>query len=241
MAKGKGPGTMRSDQVTRRRRAKPAKPISGVKPRSARPVNKPDDTRQAILRAALDCFSNAGFEATSIADVARAANVGHPLVHYYFGSKERLWHDAVESSFGDLLRTYDAINFAINDLSPIDALRVMLRAFAKFCAENPHHVNLLLTESKNDSPRLSLLLSNYLSPLHKRADELVLKAIAAKQIRALDPVHLTNMMIGSIMQFSAANVLIKSLYQVDSSSPVIVSRHADVVMDVILNGIAIRP
>jgi len=43
------------------------------------------------------------------------------------------------------------------------------------------------------------------------------------------------------MQFSAANVLIKSLYQVDSSSPVIVSRHADVVMDVILNGIAIRP
>ena len=58
--------------------------------------------RDDILNAALKCFAESGFEGTSIADIARAAGVGHPLVHYHFGSKDALWREAVVHAFKDL-------------------------------------------------------------------------------------------------------------------------------------------
>lgn len=47
-------------------------------------------TQERILTTARSLFSEQGFAAVSVRDVAKAAGVTHPLVHRYFGSKEEL-------------------------------------------------------------------------------------------------------------------------------------------------------
>lgn len=55
----------------------------------------PVKTRSDILEAARLLFAERGFSGTSIADIARRADVPKSLVQYHFGSKGDLWQASV--------------------------------------------------------------------------------------------------------------------------------------------------
>jgi AcrR family transcriptional regulator len=57
---------------------------------------KGEQTRQAILRAAIERFGRDGYRAASVADVARDASVGGTVAYAYFPSKEALFLAAVD-------------------------------------------------------------------------------------------------------------------------------------------------
>ena len=58
-------------------------------PRGRRPVGGPD-TREQILTAAGELFSELGFERTTMRAVAARADVDAALIHHYFVNKEGL-------------------------------------------------------------------------------------------------------------------------------------------------------
>lgn len=58
-------------------------------PRGRRPVGGAD-TREQILTAASELFSELGFERTTMRAVAARADVDPALIHHYFGNKEGL-------------------------------------------------------------------------------------------------------------------------------------------------------
>lgn len=47
--------------------------------------------RQKLLRAALECFANLGYDKTSTRQIAQAAGVNLAAINYYFGSKADLY------------------------------------------------------------------------------------------------------------------------------------------------------
>ena len=57
---------------------------------------KGEQTRQAILHAAIDRFGRDGFRSTSVADIARDASVSGTLAYAYFPNKEALFLAAVD-------------------------------------------------------------------------------------------------------------------------------------------------
>lgn len=64
-----------------------------------RPGRRPGnpDTREAILKAARELFTERGYDAASIRQIANRADVDPALVHHYFGSKEQLFLVAAEA------------------------------------------------------------------------------------------------------------------------------------------------
>nr|WP_267594060.1 TetR family transcriptional regulator [Carbonactinospora thermoautotrophica] len=58
-----------------------------------------EDTRGQILAAALSEFAAHGYEKTSIRGIARLAGVDPALVYHYFGSKERVFVEALQFPF----------------------------------------------------------------------------------------------------------------------------------------------
>ena len=52
-------------------------------------------TRQAILASARVAFARAGYEGTGVREIARGAGVTAMLVNRYFGSKVKLFEEAV--------------------------------------------------------------------------------------------------------------------------------------------------
>ena len=74
---------------------------------SARPRRRRDAaaTREAILEAATRRFATQGYERAGVREIAADAGVTAALVNRYFGSKERLFAEVIESAMdmGNLL------------------------------------------------------------------------------------------------------------------------------------------
>lgn len=71
-------------------------------PAAAPETGRASNLRSArILDAASRCFSQKGFQNTTIIDVADAAGVSRPLVYKYFGGKDGLIDSLLQSTFSD--------------------------------------------------------------------------------------------------------------------------------------------
>jgi AcrR family transcriptional regulator len=66
----------------------------GAQPKAAH--SKGEQTRQAILDAAITRFGRDGYRATALADIARDADVGGTVAYAYFPSKEALFLAALD-------------------------------------------------------------------------------------------------------------------------------------------------
>ena len=68
------------------------------------PETKGDQTRRAILQAAITRFGRDGFRATSVADIARDAAVGGTVAYAYFPNKEALFLAAVDEDAAGVIQ-----------------------------------------------------------------------------------------------------------------------------------------
>jgi AcrR family transcriptional regulator len=59
--------------------------------------NENIEAKERILRASIELFSKKGFDATSVAEIARTADVTKALIYYYFESKEKILDSLVHS------------------------------------------------------------------------------------------------------------------------------------------------
>jgi len=94
--------------------------------------------RVRILRAAARLYATRGYEGTSVREVAEAAGVTKPLVHYHFGSKEQLFASLLRESM-DSCRTRftDAVN---RGATAHERLRALLAAQFERAREAPEIV-----------------------------------------------------------------------------------------------------
>lgn len=56
------------------------------------------DTRRKLLEAATELFSEHGFRAVSVRQIAKAAGVNSALVNYHYGTKDDLFEEVIRSS-----------------------------------------------------------------------------------------------------------------------------------------------
>ncbi len=121
--------------------------MSSLDTSSAKPglrERKKQQTRETIARVALDLFAERGYDETTLADIAEAANVAPRTIFAYFESKEDILLGGERSFLDDLRRrlderpagttTVDALREFISEIPPGDE-RDKLRK--KVMSENP--------------------------------------------------------------------------------------------------------
>ncbi|MFE2045575.1 TetR family transcriptional regulator [Streptomyces sp. NPDC059477] len=89
-------------------------------------------TRDRILAAAREEFSERGYDKTSVRGIAKAAGVDPALVHHYFGTKEQVFEAAVEIVAAPALSAPDVVV-----QGPLDGAGERLTRFFFGVWENP--------------------------------------------------------------------------------------------------------
>ncbi|MEV4178821.1 TetR family transcriptional regulator [Nonomuraea sp. NPDC049709] len=82
--------------------AQPSSLHGRSQPQDSTPARRRRDaaaTRQAILDAAVVAFTRYGYDGVGVRDIAQSAGVTAMLINRYFGSKERLFAEAVDVAF----------------------------------------------------------------------------------------------------------------------------------------------
>ncbi|MED1954749.1 TetR/AcrR family transcriptional regulator [Brevibacillus centrosporus] len=91
-----------------------------------------EETKNAILKVAGELFSQKGFEAVSIREIAKAAGCSHTTLYIYFADKEALLH---QLSIGPLKALQEQMEATLSDssLSPEGRLKKVSLQFITFC------------------------------------------------------------------------------------------------------------
>ena len=191
-----------------------------------------EGTRERILAAALEIFSEAGFDGTTTRELASRAGVNLGLIKYYFGTKERLWRAAVDRAASAL---QEALAGAVPGTIETRAdLVELLRVCVRFAARNPAFIRVMNDEGKRDGPRMRWLVDRHGRPLYRLLLELFAIARAKKLLPDLEPVHLYYVLIGAIgMIFSQAPEC-RRITGVDPTSEAVIEAHAAAVARLLL-------
>lgn len=101
-------------------------------------------SRDVILDAAIRCFAEKGYAATTIKDLASEAQVNSALLYYYFADKQTLYRETLRHIAE---RLSDSAGRRLDDeLAPDDAIRRFVQQQAEFLIANPHVPRLMLRE-----------------------------------------------------------------------------------------------
>ncbi|WP_019075989.1 TetR/AcrR family transcriptional regulator [Streptomyces hokutonensis] len=103
-----------------------------AKRRGRPPRTEAADTRDRILAAAREEFSERGYEKTSVRGIAKAAGVDSALVHHYFGTKEQVFEVAIAVAFAPAANAPEAVADG-----PLDGVGERLTRFIFGVWENP--------------------------------------------------------------------------------------------------------
>jgi TetR/AcrR family transcriptional regulator len=196
--------------------------------------------RERILEEALTLFASRGFDGTATKDIAAACGLSDSVVLYHFESKERLWRDAMVSLFAKVGVRPEVETATLKDLDLISQLRVRLRRFAHISAEHPQLGGVIMLEGLAGGARLEWLVRVLLKPNYQSWTDLVERGVEAGLFKRFDPFQVVVMLHAAAATYfnlapMVANLTGKAPLDLDA-----IEKQADLVVDVLLNGLLTR-
>jgi AcrR family transcriptional regulator len=107
-------------------------------------------TKEGILEAAARIFSEKGYHATSMQDIADAVNLQKASLYYHFASKQEILGDILDHAL-DLINNQLELVLS-QSLSPDEKLRQAMVTYFETIAENQNLSAVLLLEMKSLEP-----------------------------------------------------------------------------------------
>lgn len=86
------------------------------------------EKREAVLHAAVRCFNEKGFHATSLDDVANALSVTKPTIYHYFSNKDEILFECVRRGLDSIRHAAAAVETGGG--GGLERLKRLMRAYA---------------------------------------------------------------------------------------------------------------
>lgn len=204
---------------------------SGAGARSAAEVS----ARERILDAALETFSEQGFDGASTRAIAARAGVNLGLLSYYFGDKLGLWQEAVDRAFAALREGLAELSRQGDALGDRARLALLVRGYVRFVAHHPEFVRLMHEEGRRDGPRTQWLVERHVRPLFEAVSSLVRRAgPIGRMPPGLDPLHFHYILAGSVGLIFHQAAECRLLTGRDPMDPAVVEAHADALVHLLV-------
>lgn len=203
--------------------------------------DRPDQTRDQLLDASITLFARYGFDTVTTGQIAEAAGLTQSMVHYHFGTKTKLWEEAMRRLMRRRGRLFRATPADLAGLDPLGKLKVLTRRLIEANAANPDHVRIVVYEATTRSPRLKWLIDNFLSPGFGVFDQAVREAMDSGAMRRA-PVHdITNAVTSAASLSFALHTIVKDMYGVDLGQQKAVTSFSDTLIEILFNGLLAAP
>ncbi len=192
-----------------------------------------DATRQRILAAALDLFSELSFDGATTREIAARAGVTQPLLNYHFSSKDELWRAAVDGLFAELERALTARAEGLRGVDELTVAKLLVREFVTFSAAHPQLHRIITQECKSDGPRMDWLVERHVRPHYERTTAMFARLVEAGHLPDIPAAHLYYILTGAGPTMFVLAPECKRLAGIDPQAPDVVEAHADAVIALI--------
>jgi AcrR family transcriptional regulator len=171
------------------------------------------DKREEILDVAEKLFSEQGFEAVSVREISKAAEINIAMISYYFSSKEKLYEEVINRK----LITTDIIRSKISEKdSNKEALFTIIDFFVDRFFENKQFHNLIFREmvllQRKEMPEF---ITEKLYRNFSTISEIIKKGIEAKEFKNVDTGLTVMSIIGIIKTYTTSTPMVCKVLQED--------------------------
>lgn len=218
---------------------KPSPPRRRGRPSADSAPGRDADARSHLLDTALQLFAAQGIAATPLSLIARKARVAPALLHYYFGSKDKLVDALVDERLQPLTATLgQRLAGQPGDLAR--TLEAFVGEVIALLAAHPWFPQLWLREVLHEGGQLRQRLIERVAPaIALRVRDLVQQAQQAGRLNpAIEPRLLMVSLIGLTVFPFAAQPIWRTIYAADDITPDTIRRH---VLALLLRGLELTP
>lgn len=165
------------------------------------------DKREQILSVAAELFSRQGYHTTTVADIARQADVAQGTVYLYFDSKKAIFSALVDETLA-LFKDVQLHGVQMLSQMSLGELQQQLpqtfRHILGVIARNSTLVRLMLTEVRGADPEIEAKLAAFYDQVVKEVSSHLKVGIAKGVFRPdMDPFLAAQCLIGIIERFAA--------------------------------------
>jgi len=200
----------------------------------SKPIKKVD-ARTRILKTALTEFAQRGYEGVSTTEIAKAAGVTQPLIHYHFKSKDALWKASVEQIFSWLHSDFMGLFDSLPKDDPEQMVRTVVRAFLAFSREHPEFGQFILREGTQRSERLDWLINEWMLPPLSKFAETQEMGIEEGWLRDMPFAQIASIVASVSTMFFALGPMVDTLYGISSDDQEQVDAYCDTVVEMVAN------
>ncbi len=204
---------------------------------------QPEESRAAILKAAIKEFAEHGIAGARTDAIAQSAHVNKALLYYYFKDKEAIYEAVLERVFSGLRDT--VVPTLEGDAPPRQKVLNYLGAYFDYISANPRFPRVVQGEwirtGTERTPQMQRIAKEYFRPIYQKLGEVLRQGIAAGEFRAVDPMHFIPSMVAIIVFYFSAAPIIKSLMKVDPLAPERIAERRAFVLEFISAALFSRP
>jgi TetR/AcrR family transcriptional regulator len=180
---------------------------------------RPQESRAAILKAAVAEFAEHGIAGARTDAIARAAHVNKALLYYYFKDKDALYEAVLDHVFTGLrARVMPVLE---SKLPPREKLLQYLGTYFDYIAANPRFPRVVQGEwvrSGAGAARMQRVAREYFRPIFEKLSAVLREGIAAGEFRVVNPMDFLPSMAAVIVFYFTSAPLMKILMKVDPLS-----------------------
>jgi AcrR family transcriptional regulator len=166
MPKSKSPAS--GPKIRRAGKAQPARTANS---------RDPESTSAAILAAAVDEFTERGYEGARVDNIADRAGVNKRMLYHYFGNKQALYVAVLEGSYTAIRSAEHGLH--LSDRDPVEGISDLVLFTWRYYLAHPEFLSLLNTENLHRAKFLkrSARIFELNSPLIERISVLLKRGV----------------------------------------------------------------
>ena len=180
----------------------------------------PEESRAAILKAAVGEFAEHGIAGARTDAIARAAHVNKALLYYYFKDKDALYEAVLDHVFSGLRARVTPV--LESDLPPRQKMLGYLGAYFDYIAANPRFPRVVQGEwvrsGAKGSAAMQRVAKKYFRPIFEKVSEVLQEGIRTGEFRAVNPMDFLPSMVAVIVFYFTTAPVMKALMKVDPLS-----------------------
>lgn len=196
------------------------------------------DAKERIVFVAESVFARKGFGGARTREIADLAAVNKAMIHYYFDSKEKLFHAVLDKILFDLIKlTQETVR---DELPPARQLETFFRGFFDYVASHRNFSRLTTMEVGSSDRYLARLVETFFKPLFDRGVKFIERGVEAKVFQKVNArqflVSIYTMTIG----YFSDREFVGMMFGEDPLSEKILKERREAILDFVFAGLGCK-